>query len=137
VGSGGIDSNGLMTNGATNLSTDLSNDHPIGVAYCGGNTGTYTDNSNAGCRDGDFRAIRANGTGSTAQYWVDTSVGVAGTREKTDMYLYTRNMGGTFKPSIECGSCHDPHVETKASQQVAFLRVSQSSSGLCLSCHSK
>jgi len=136
VGSGGIDANGLMTNGATNLSTDLSNDHPIGIAFCGGNSNVYVDSATTGCRDGDFRAIRVSGTGSTAQYWVDTNGGTTN-REKTDMYLYTRNMGGTFKPSVECGSCHDPHVETKAANQVAFLRVSQSSSGLCLSCHSK
>ena len=140
----GVNSSGRITNGATNLGTDLRNDHPIGIAYCGGNTGSYSDGSTTGCRDGDFKNIRVTGSGSSAQYWVDTlgpdgaTGGVAGTRQKSDMYLYTRDFGtSNFKPSVECGSCHDPHVESKATQQVAFLRVTASSSSLCLACHSK
>ena len=137
-----LDTDGKISNQATNLGTDLSNDHPIGVAYCGGvATGAYGDGGTAGCIDGDFKNIRKVGSGSSAQYWVDVTGGT-GAREKTDMYLYTRQFGGSFNgdgygPSVECGSCHDPHVVAKETNQVAFLRVSQSSSGLCLSCHAK
>ena len=141
VSSSGVSATGLITNGATNLGTDLSNDHPIGIAYCGGvDTATYSNNSTANCNDGDFKPIQiGGGTGAAARYWVDTGT-QDGVRQKTDMYLYTRASAGTnggFIPSVECGSCHDPHVETKAANQVAFLRISQSSSGLCLACHVK
>ena len=42
--------------------------------------------------------------------------------------------------SVECGSCHDPHVEsgtgTPASGQT-FLRIANSGSAVCLACHNK
>ena len=135
----GVDANGRMTNAATTLGADLRNDHPIGIAYCGGQSGAYAI-ATATCRDGDFNAMSlasgAVGT-SDAVYYVNT--GGAATRDKSDIQLYTRDFGGAnnWKPSVECGSCHDPHVETKATNQVAFLRVSQTSSALCLACHNK
>lgn len=138
--SAGVDSVGRMTNTATTLGGDLRNDHPIGIAYCGGNTGAYPASGTTGCRDGDFKALAlaggAAGT-STAQYYIDANT--TGSRDKSDIMLYTRDFGGTdqYKPSVECGSCHDPHVETKATNQVAFLRISQTASGLCLACHNK
>jgi predicted CXXCH cytochrome family protein len=42
----------------------------------------------------------------------------------------TNVTGGT---TIECVSCHDPHVETPA----LFLRTSNANSALCLACHNK
>ena len=43
-------------------------------------------------------------------WWVDTGA-TTGTREKTDMLLYSRDdlTAGQFEPFVECGSCHDPH----------------------------
>ena len=38
-----------------------------------------------------------------------------------------------FNDKIECASCHDPHDNTNGE----FLRVSNSGSALCLSCHNK
>lgn len=123
-----------LTNGSDG---DLTNDHPIGIEYCGGSAnGVNYDATN--CGDKDFKAATKHA--SKNLWWVDTDVGTSNVREKTDMILYTRNEAGNGnkdKAYVECASCHDPHVEAKDSKQVAFLRVSQASSGVCLSCHTK
>lgn len=129
-------SNKIAPDAVTMLGTDLSNDHPIGIEYCGGTTsaGVYTSTN---CNDHDFKDASKHATKD--MWWVDTASGSA-SREKTDMILYTRteaSNGNTPKPYVECASCHDPHVEAKDSKQVAFLRVSQANSGVCLSCHVK
>ncbi len=133
-----IDANGKMINAATTLAmlgTDLSNDHPIGIRYCGGGPNATTPT--AACTDTDFKGSGSGLQNATVNsnlvWWVDTSVGTSGQREKTDMILYSRSFSGTNAPSVECASCHDPHTETNAT----FLRVSNSGSGVCLSCHVK
>ena len=59
-----------------------------------------------------------------------------GTRQKTDMQLYTRSVaaidGGASQPFVECASCHDPHTTNST-----FLRVSNAGSAVCLACHTK
>lgn len=132
-----MNSAGQMLNGAATvamLGTDLTNDHPIGISYCGWKTVAPTDNSKTNCGDQDFNAPR-KGTGNL--WWVDTTAGTAGTREKTDMALYTRVAGGVTGPFVECASCHDPHVEQKSTNEVAFLRLTNVSSQVCLACHAK
>jgi len=121
----GVD--GLMPAGVTNLGSDLRNDHPIGAPYCGGG---LTDAAGT-CADPDFKAISRATINGLVQFWVDTTGGTAGTREKADMILYRRT-GGTG-PYVECGSCHDPHNSTNGT----FLRVANAGSALCLSCHTK
>ena len=131
-----VDADGRLT-GATNaalLGTDLSNDHPIGIQYCGGGPNATTPSG--ACRDADFVAPQNATINSNLVWWVDTAVGTPGTRQRTDMMLYTRSFGGTNGPSVECGSCHDPHTPAVGTQ-VAFLRISNASSGLCLACHVK
>lgn len=126
----GAGADGLMpAAGITNLSPDLRNDHPIGVEYCGGGL-TETGGT---CRDPDFRAVSRATINGMVQFWVDTTGGSAGTREKTDMILYRRTFGTGVGPSVECGSCHDPHNYTNPT----FLRIANSGSNLCLSCHVK
>lgn len=136
-----VDLDGKLTNAATTLAmlgTDLSNDHPIGINYCGGGPNATTP---AGaCVDKDFFAPQSATINSNLVWWVDTAGGTAGTRDKSDMILYTRAFGGTNAPSVECGSCHDPHVETgtgtPASGQT-FLRIANTGSAVCLACHNK
>jgi predicted CXXCH cytochrome family protein len=71
-------------------------------------------------------------------WWVDGPLGVTGTREKTDMLLYTRNDLGVQEPFVECGSCHDPHNASSAGTgSVAFLRTSNAQSAVCVACHTK
>ena len=52
-------------------------------------------------------------------------------RGKSDLPLFTRGPDPVVDiPHIECASCHDPHTENKV-----FLRVSNTQSRLCLTCH--
>ena len=122
------------------LGEDLSNDHPISMQYAAG-----------GCDVGDADGICPGPLGDTdfelpvkatinAQpiWWVDGNIGTVGTREKTDMLLYSRPDLGTVQPFVECGSCHDPHnSDDAAGTQVAFLRQTNAASAVCTACHSK
>jgi predicted CXXCH cytochrome family protein len=59
------------------------------------------------------------------------------------MILYTRNdfngKGTQVGPSVECGSCHDPHnaATAVAGESPAFMRIANTSSNVCLACHNK
>lgn len=114
----------------TNLGKDLKNDHPVGIEYCGGGQVPTGTPSLAACKDSDFLVP----TKFSDTIWYVEASGDS-TKSKADMLLYPT--GTTVR--VECGSCHDPHVEAKgaANTQVAFLRKSQENSGLCLSCHNK
>jgi hypothetical protein len=74
---------------------------------------------------------------SVQQWWVDTLPGTTGTRDKTDMILYTRSDGSLAaqEPFVECGSCHDPHEDVI--RPVSFMRLSNAGSDVCLACHIK
>lgn len=140
-----VDAQGRLNGGAALIGTDLSNDHPIGIQYCGGGlTGSGTTVSGA-CRDSDFTQPQTQTLNGNQVFWVDT--GGAG-KQRTDLPLYERNFvgtGGGVGPSVECGSCHDPHVSTgqagpAGTGQTAggtFLRISNASSAVCTACHVK
>jgi hypothetical protein len=122
-----------------NLGTDLSNDHPIGIQYCGGGlTGSGTAVSGT-CADGDFKAPQTQVINGNQIFWVDT--GGAG-KQRTDLPLYTRT-ASTAGPMVECGSCHDPHVKAgeigpnSLAAGATFLRISNDSSAVCTACHVK
>jgi len=90
-------------------------------------------------------AVNGSGTGVVQHYiapsggdvwYVDT--GTAG-YQSTDFPLYTRSdvtgpTAGTAQPTVECGTCHDPH-----SGNPTFLRLSGGNQGsqVCLTCHAK
>lgn len=146
------DGNGFMKNDggfASMLGIDLKNDHPVGIQYAGGcaDASPYVSGTACGSyKDRDFKSAQsATSVDGRRTWWVDTSGpslpnARAGTRDVTDMILYSRSLtaGGTVEPFVECASCHDPHVESKdATNQVQFLRVSQAESGVCLACHQK
>ncbi|MBI5659057.1 MAG: cytochrome c3 family protein [Nitrosomonadales bacterium] len=101
------------------LGTDLSNDHPVGIPYCGGN---QTGLGKANCLDQDFNPV-VQGANLTS-YAVGTSTVI-----KERMRLYSTNSTLT----VECGSCHDPHNDTNKT----FLRVNNLGSAVCLTCHAK
>lgn len=140
-----VDATGRLSGGVALLGTDLSNDHPIGIQYCGGGlSGTGTTVSGT-CRDGDFRLPQTASINNNQAFWVDTG-GVG--KQRTDLPLYVRDFGagvGGVGPSVECGSCHDPHVSAgqagpTGTGQVAgatFLRISNASSAVCTACHVK
>jgi predicted CXXCH cytochrome family protein len=119
--------------GIADLSADLTNDHPVGVQYGGG--GVNVSAPTGTLADADFIAPQNAPINGTTVWWVDTAGGSAAVREKTDMQLYTRTevgISGGAQPFVECASCHDPH-----SENTTFLRISNASSAVCLSCHVK
>lgn len=150
---GGLDTGALT--GIVAIGADLKNDHPVGIQYCGGGVrgdgaGGWTTST---CSNDEFIGTTSGSTsdGRTGQvktamingqpaYWVNVDGDATG-RGKNDIRLYGRNFtsvgGGTNTPSVECGSCHDPHAETAGTNNVAFMRVEATSSKICLSCHVK
>ena len=116
-----------------NIGKDLQNDHPIGVEYAGGGCQGVAAGSTCTTTefvDKDFKTATSNADGL---WYIDSpTVGTVGTREKTDMMLYTRAFTAGSGPSVECASCHDPHTET-----ATFLRVVNTGSAVCLACHDK
>lgn len=129
-------SGSLAVTAITNLGTDLRNDHPIGIQYGGG--GLKASTGAAGTMgDADFIRPSFTTIGSTPVWWVDTEATASTTRQKTDMILYTRAAGSytgqtEAEPFVECASCHDPH-----STNSTFLRIQNTGSAVCLSCHVK
>jgi hypothetical protein len=132
-----VNATGRISGGAALIGTDLSNDHPIGVQYCGGGLGV----AGGICRDGDFQQPQTTTINGAQIYWVET--GGSG-KQRTDLPLYQRTTGG-LGPMVECGSCHDPHVSsgqagpagTGRTAGETFLRISNAGSGVCLACHIK
>jgi predicted CXXCH cytochrome family protein len=131
----------------TNISTDLKNDHPIGIQYGGGMPagGAYTAGviADGALKDPDFKGLSYANLNGQSVWWVET--GTTG-RQKTDMMLYTRtnsdsvDRSGAVVPGalvgaqafVECASCHDPHSDNNT-----FLRIANTGSAVCLSCHIK
>lgn len=118
----------------SNLGADLRNDHPVGVQYGGG--GITAASPNAPPRNPDFRAPQSAVLNEIRVWWVGTGAEGAVTRRKTDLILYTRTRSDGYagqvdaEPFVECASCHDPHTDRSL-----FLRISNSNSALCLTCH--
>ncbi len=139
-----VNAAGMLTNSTTSLAmlgNDLSNDHPIGIKYCGG--GPTNAAPGTACTDPDFVAPVSGVVNGNTVFWVDTTGGTAA-RNKTDMQLYTRTFGTGAGPSVECGSCHDPHADPATpnpgglpSSGATFLRVANTNSAVCLACHVK
>jgi predicted CXXCH cytochrome family protein len=140
-----VDSTGRMINSVdvaggtniTNIGTDLRNDHPIGIQYCGGGPNSTTPT--AACRDTDFRGpgagagdLRSGTINGGLFFWVDSGV-TTGSRDKNDMILFTRNFNGVDGPSVECATCHDPHQSVNPT----FLRLANAGSAVCLACRVK
>ncbi|MCB1890410.1 MAG: cytochrome c3 family protein [Rhodocyclaceae bacterium] len=101
-----------------NIATDLRNDHPVGVRF-------PTDNP-------DYRS------GTTDRGAVRFFDGDGDARPDPDEVRFY-DTGDGFE--VECASCHDPHgVPSDGAGSTfnpAFLRVANSESNLCLSCHVK
>jgi predicted CXXCH cytochrome family protein len=115
------------------LGKDLTNDHPVGVEYAGGGcqaiTGDICSPVAGNTADPDFKDAERTASGIDLWY---VDVDTDGTRDKTDMILYTRAFAAGSGPSVECGSCHDPHNEAGL-----FLRLDNTGSAVCLACHIK
>lgn len=133
---GKVSAEGFLQNSTTGanipmLDTDLRNDHPIGINYCGAASNTALITAVGNCADKDFNS-GIGGGGSKA--WIDTPGGTTGGAfEKSDLPLY--NYSGGVGIRVECATCHDPHQDP--STVATFLRVANSGSKVCLTCHNK
>ncbi len=153
-GSGGFDPNGARIPGATwqgptvdpatglliagvvtNLGTDLQDDHPVGIQYGGFEVGATPTKIDADFK-GPGEGLQTATINTNTVWWVDTEATPNGTREKTDIQLYTRANGAAGnQPFVECASCHDPHIS--GPNNPTFLRISNEGSAVCLACHIK
>jgi len=116
---------GVVGAGATDftvfaISTDLRNDHPVGVRYPAAGPGV------------DFKTPSATRP-SVKFFDLDGDA----RPDPAEVRVYAS--GGDY--TVECGSCHDPHGVPSAGPGSAFnktfLRVTNAGSALCLTCHSK
>ena len=112
------------------LGTDLRNDHPVGIPYCGGASGTT-------CNDLDFWTPQGTSGLVAPGFYVGTPAPLS--RNNIRLYpmpatdLNNLTATGAYATTVECGSCHDPHNENVAT----FLRKSNAGSALCSTCHTK
>jgi hypothetical protein len=99
------------------IGTDLTNDHPVGITFPTAN-GPGTD----------FKT--PTGTQGNATFF-DTNSN--GGMDKGDVRLYDAK--------VECASCHDPHgVPSGAAGStfnLTFMRLANTNSAVCLTCHAK
>jgi hypothetical protein len=90
------------------IGTDLSNDHPVSFIY---------DNALV-----DLEKSRNNNV-QGLQYPASID---------SRLKLY-----GNAKNLLECTTCHDPHEEGGTTNSAPFLRMANTDSGMCRSCHLK
>jgi predicted CXXCH cytochrome family protein len=116
---------GVVGAGATDFSifaigTDLRNDHPVGVRFPAAGPGV------------DFNTPAATRTGMR---WFDSNGNSFPDTREVRLY----DTGEGFE--VECASCHDPHGVPSggagSSFNPSFLRVANTGSALCLTCHTK
>jgi hypothetical protein len=137
------------------IGQDLRDDHPVSIQYCGGGIDTNSGAAGTVAADGncahgdDYNDVQTDSINGNQVWWLDTTGtagdgtpagGTAATRERTDIFLYSRAdfTGGETQPAVECGSCHDPHVQSPNTvAEVNFMRISNEASNVCLTCHNK
>lgn len=116
---------GIIGAGATDFSifvigTDLRNDHPVGVRFPTPGPGV------------DFNPPSASKPGVA---WFDNN----GNRRPDPNELRLYDSGEGYE--VECASCHDPHGVPSAGPgspfNATFLRVPNTGSAVCLTCHAK
>ncbi len=137
---------GVMQNAdgfIANLGTDLTNDHPIGIQYCGGGISASSLTAATACADKDFRNVNTQVINGNQIFWVETGT-ADNAKTRTDLPLYQRSGADAgLGPLVECASCHDPHVSTGQAGPngltagETFLRISNASSAVCTACHVK
>ncbi len=108
---GVLASNNFKIAGKSNLGTNLSNDHPIGIVYDDG----------LAAADGSLHATTHNVT-----------IG-AGAQTKSGTIAVSMLSSG----KMECTTCHDVHNTFTADGGKGLIKVSMVQSSLCTTCHDK
>lgn len=137
---------------AFGVTPGTGSDHPFGVPYRGMVRGgeaaaKYRDrilqSQDAPLQiggiiadDSEFRPARSAIVNKRQVWWAAATTNVA-QRSKSDLPLYPRRVvegAGNYEqvPFVECTSCHDPHTTREV-----FLRTTNESSKLCMTCHIK
>ena len=110
---GGNPGTGLFITGDANLTTDLSNDHPISFTYdaalAAADPGLY-DPTITNVTIGDSNGLNRQGT-------------------ITEVMLINQE--------LQCSSCHSVHNDYVAADTEYLLKISDQGSQLCLTCHNK
>ncbi|MEO5660014.1 MAG: cytochrome c3 family protein [Polaromonas sp.] len=99
------------------IGTDLTNDHPVGITF------PTTNGANT-----EFKT--PTGTKGNATFF---DVNGNGNMDKGDVRLYDAK--------VECASCHDPHGVPSGGPgttfNLTFMRLANTNSAVCLTCHAK
>lgn len=107
--------------GAFAIGTDLRNDHPVGIRFPTA-AGPGTDFNDPPRKEARLAYFDRNANGRA---------------DSAEIRLY--NTGEGYE--VECASCHDPHGVPSAGPgsviNPTFLRVTNTGSAVCLTCHSK
>ena len=130
VWTGATGSNMNAASGA-NLGTTLANDHPVGINFPNAGTTYKLTVLYSNTAVTAPAAVATSGTG----WWLDTgafSGGTAGNvRTVQDLPLFPPSANAW--PRVECPTCHQSHDNANGS----FLRVANTGSVICITCHIK
>ncbi|MDH5546349.1 MAG: hypothetical protein OEZ43_12210 [Gammaproteobacteria bacterium] len=164
----GINPDGTLVDSGTgrnsNLGFDLSNDHPIGFQYSESETDDeiykLSEVDYIGRRTGSAVAVRnatiqaGGGTPDANNNPTSTATRIAVPLESSLTTALPGLADGVFATqtagTVECTSCHDPHIRSTSDENIKFLRLHRfqkgSPSGVsfnidqdinCLACHKK
>ncbi len=117
------------TAGTANLTTDLTNDHPISFTY---------DTSLATLKGTTLRDPAVAASADLLQPLVIYRAG--GTSGSIAQQMLFVNPAANKSNQLECASCHEPHMQgdlASAASNYPFLIKSNQNSNLCLTCHNK
>jgi hypothetical protein len=109
-GTGG--SANIMSGGLPSMGSDLRNDHPVAVVY--------------------QTAQTADPTHYTLVTQVGARIYVNGAAGQLPLYGTS-----TANATLECASCHDSHNNSLNGTNGGFLRVANTGSQMCKTCHNK
>jgi hypothetical protein len=108
----GTGTSNVMSGGLPFIGSDLRNDHPVAVTY---QTALTADPSH-------YTAITTSG----ARIYINGAAG--------QLPLYGAAAGTA---TVECASCHDAHNNSLNGTNGGFLRVANTGSQMCKTCHNK
>ena len=111
-------SGGTINPGA-DLTTDLSDDHPISIVWT--------------------HQTIVGPAGPEQCTYCHNNIGEDPAQFRVPFYEYNGHTTGLYDAYVECSSCHDPHNngDAGADTQPYLLRMSNTGSALCLQCHNK
>lgn len=127
----GLAGGNVLNAGITNLTQDLTSQHPISIEYP-----KYGAKTGAAALDAAFYEPGGYNAASGLRWFEEG--GIATKADDNEVRLFATN--GTGDVFVECASCHNPHGTQNTGPGVdfpTFLRKSNNQSALCTTCHIK